>query len=245
MDGIMTAMDRTGFQDRTLDKVERLLGVLEELGRHPVLKGKLCMHGGTAINILMLDVPRLSIDADMSYIGAVEREQMLAERPTIERAIEEAIAFSGYTSSGNAGDHAGRTFHLRYSGDWGPDQIKIDLIYLNRSPLLAPLMRSCRLRPTLSVLAFSDLELVGGKVKALYDRVTARDIYDISNLKRYLDSLITEQPELGELCHKVMLYYASISKHFSLPLDKRVTDRFVGREDELKVQLYLYLSALR
>ncbi|MDR1015458.1 MAG: hypothetical protein LBL86_10870 [Coriobacteriales bacterium] len=60
MDGAVTAMDMTGFQDRALDKVERLLGVLEELGRHPALKGKLCMHGGTAINILMLDVPRLS-----------------------------------------------------------------------------------------------------------------------------------------------------------------------------------------
>jgi predicted nucleotidyltransferase component of viral defense system len=238
MDGIVTAIDMVGFQDRTLDKVERLLGVLEELGRHPVLKGKLCMHGGTAINIFMLDVPRLSIDADMSYIGAVEREQMLAERPAIERAVEEAVAFSGYTSGGNAGGHAGRTFHLRYLGDWGPDQIKIDLIYPNRSPLIAPLMRTCRLRPTLSVLAFSDLELIGGKVKALYDRVTARDIYDISNLKRYLDSLITEQPELGELCHKVMLYYASISKHFPLPVGKRVADRFAGREDELKAQLY-------
>jgi predicted nucleotidyltransferase component of viral defense system len=238
MDGKMTTIDTAGFQDRTLDKVERLLGVLEELGRHPVLKGKLCMHGGTAINILMLNAPRLSVDADMSYIGAVEREQMLAERPAIERAIEEAVAFSGYTSSGSAGDHAGRTFHLRYSGDWGPDQIKIDLIYLNRYPLLAPLMRPCRLRPTLSVLAFSDLELIGGKVKALYDRVTARDIYDISNLKRYLDSLIVKQPELGELSHKVMLYHASISKHFPLPFDGRVADRFAGRENELEAQLY-------
>ncbi|MDR1014456.1 MAG: nucleotidyl transferase AbiEii/AbiGii toxin family protein [Coriobacteriales bacterium] len=174
----------------------------------------------------------------MSYIGTVKKEQMLVERPAIERAVEEAAAFAGYTSSGNAGDHAGRTFHLRYSGDWGPDQIKIDLIYLNRSPLLAPLMRACRLRPMLSVLAFSDFELVGGKVKALYDRVAARDIYDISNLKHHLDSLVAEQPELGELCHKVMLYCASISRHFPLPLDKRVADRFAGRENELKAQLY-------
>jgi hypothetical protein len=73
------SIDTTGFQARTLDKVERLFNVLEELGRHPALKGKLCMHDGTAINMLMLDVPRLSVDIDMSYIGAVGRDQMLAD----------------------------------------------------------------------------------------------------------------------------------------------------------------------
>jgi predicted nucleotidyltransferase component of viral defense system len=238
MDGAVMMIDVADFRDRTLDKVQRLLTLLEELGRHPVLRGKLCLHGGTAINVFMLGVPRLSVDIDLSYIGAVSRKHMLVERPTIERGIEEVIAFSGYTASGSNGDHAGRTFHLRYNGDWGADQIKIDLIYLNRSPLLSPLMRPCHLRPTLSVLAFSDEELIGGKVKALYDRVAVRDLYDIANLKTYLDVLVAEQPEAATLCHKVILHYASISKHFPLSLSKRVRDKFVDRKDEIISQLY-------
>lgn len=32
------------FEPRTVDKVERLLGLLEELERHPGLKGKLALH---------------------------------------------------------------------------------------------------------------------------------------------------------------------------------------------------------
>ena len=85
----MGVVDTRGFQPRTLDKVDRLLDLLEEMQRHPDLRGKLAMHGGTAINLFMLDVPRLSVDIDISYVGTVPRDEMLAERPVIERAIEE------------------------------------------------------------------------------------------------------------------------------------------------------------
>ena len=43
-----------GFPPRTIDKVERLLDLLEEMGEHPLLRGKLALHGGTAINLFML-----------------------------------------------------------------------------------------------------------------------------------------------------------------------------------------------
>ena len=80
----MAELDSIDFQPRTLDKVERLLDLLEEFERHPDLKGKLSMHGGTAINLFMLGLPRLSVDIDISYIGAADRETMLTERPRIE-----------------------------------------------------------------------------------------------------------------------------------------------------------------
>lgn len=51
-------MDRLdAFNPRTVDKVERLFDVMEEFERHPDLKGKLAMFGGTAINLFMLDIP--------------------------------------------------------------------------------------------------------------------------------------------------------------------------------------------
>ena len=50
------------FPPRTLDKVERLLDLLAELDEHPLLAGKFALHGGTAINLFMLDVLRLSVD---------------------------------------------------------------------------------------------------------------------------------------------------------------------------------------
>jgi predicted nucleotidyltransferase component of viral defense system len=234
-----------GFQDSIVNKVERLLDLMGEVGRHPKLKGKLCMYGGTAINIFMLNVPRLSVDIDLAYVGELDREKMLAERPIIEEAIEEVVAFAGYTASGSSKDHAGRTFHLRYKGDWGADQIKIDLTYLNRVPLIQPVELSSFIRPSLSVLTFDEAELIGGKVKALYDRVAVRDLYDIANLKTYLDRKSEEQPRSITLAHKVILHYASISSHFPFPLEKRVTDSFSNRGSELVSYLYPMLREER
>ena len=182
----MGAVSMEGFAPRTVDKVERLLDLMEEMGRHPDLAGRLAMHGGTAINLFMLDVPRLSVDIDVSYVGAVSRDEMLAERPRIERGIEEVARYLGYDVPPTRSEHAGRTFMLCYRGDWGPDHVKVDCVFLNRSPLVPPAARPCAVRPNARVVTFCDAELAGGKVKALFDRVKVRDLYDVCNLERVL-----------------------------------------------------------
>lgn len=165
------------FPPRTLDKVERLLDLLAELDEHPMLRGKWALHGGTAINLFMLEVPRLSVDIDLSYIGALDRDAMLAERPAIERSIDEVARSQGYAVSGAPGGHAGRTFILNYRSQWGPDHVKIDCIYLNRFPLMAIERRTSTLRLELHVPLFADAELAGSKVKAFFDRVKVRDLW--------------------------------------------------------------------
>ena len=95
----------------------------------------------------MLDVPRLSVDIDISYIGEVSREGMLAERPSIESGIEAVARARGYAVEPSEGGRAGRTFMLRYRGDWGVDHVKVDCIYMNRSPILEPVMRETPVRP--------------------------------------------------------------------------------------------------
>lgn len=228
----MGAVDIGRFQPRTLDKVERLLDLLEEMQCHPNLKGKFAMHGGTAINLFMLSVPRLSVDIDISYVGALPKEEMLAERPSIEHAIEEVGKGQGYNVAAGEGGHAGRTFVLRYHTDWGPDHVKVDCIYMNRSPLFPVRARGCSLRPDTTIPMFEDAELAGGKVKALFDRVKIRDLYDISNLKRHFDSVA----DPNGLVHKTLLYYASVSACFPNDLEGR-SMRFVDKQGELESQL--------
>lgn len=140
----MDVMSTGEFEPRTVDKVERLLDLLDEMERHPALKDKLALHGGTAINLFMLDVPRLSVDIDVSYIGSVSREDMLVDKPRIETGIEAVAQALGYAVESHPGGHAGRTFLLRYRGDWGVDHVKVDCIYMNRSPIMVP---SCARRP--------------------------------------------------------------------------------------------------
>ena len=115
----MDVMSTDEFEPRIVDKVERLLDLLDEMECHPALKDKLALHGGTAINLFMLDVPRLSVDIDVSYIGSVSREDMLVDRPHIETGIEAVARALGYAVEPHSGGHAGRTFLLRYRGDWG------------------------------------------------------------------------------------------------------------------------------
>ena len=81
----------TGFRVEILEKVAQLLGLLDGFNRHPYLKGRLALKGGTALNLFVFDVPRLSIDIDLNYVGQLDRAAMLAERPEIERAIKAVL----------------------------------------------------------------------------------------------------------------------------------------------------------
>lgn len=229
----MDALDTSAFPPRTLDKVERLLDLMEEMGVHPDLRGKLAMHGGTAINLFLFGVPRLSVDVDVSYVGALDRDEMLLDRPAVERAIEEVGRAQGYSVSSGEGGHAGRSFVLGYRGDWGADHVKVDCIYMNRSPLLPLVSRRTSLRTGLEVVTFSDVELLGGKVKAFYDRVKVRDLYDMSNIAHWADERGAYD---DDLLHKVMLWSASVSARFPRGLRGR-SERFRKLEREMDEQL--------
>lgn len=88
----------TGFQAEPLEKVLHLLGLLEALRNHPFLGDRLVLKGGTAINLFVLDLARLSVDVDLNYIGAVDRKTMLAERPKVEKAVQAVCRRQGLTT---------------------------------------------------------------------------------------------------------------------------------------------------
>ena len=235
----MDIMSTDEFEPRTVDKVERLLDLLDEMERHPALKGKLALHGSTAINLFMLDVPRLSVDIDVSYIGSISREGMLADKPRIEEGIEAVARALDYAVEAHPGGHAGRTFLLRYRGDWGVDHVKVDCIYMNRSPIMVPVARETPVRPGAKVRTFADAELAAGKVKAFFNRVKVRDLYDVSNLLGVYGSL---EPDGQETAHRLALYYASLSACFPKPFEGRER-RFTDRLSELADQLYPMLRS--
>ena len=53
-----------GFIKDTLEKVYRLADILEYINTNILLKDKLALKGGTAINLLIFNLPRLSVDID-------------------------------------------------------------------------------------------------------------------------------------------------------------------------------------
>jgi Nucleotidyl transferase AbiEii toxin, Type IV TA system len=51
----------------------------------------MALKGGTALNLFVLDFPRLTVDIDLNYIGASDRATMLSERPRVEQALEQVF----------------------------------------------------------------------------------------------------------------------------------------------------------
>ena len=85
-----------GFVRDTFEKVCRLADVLAFLESDALLSKTLALKGGTAINLTIFDLPRLSVDIDLDYSENVPREEMLAQREIITERIRKYMAAAGY-----------------------------------------------------------------------------------------------------------------------------------------------------
>lgn len=88
-----------GFVRDTFEKVCRLSDVLSFMENDSLLSDCLALKGGTAINLTIFDLPRLSVDIDMDYSKNVSRDEMLEEREQINDRIRKYMAAFGYTLS--------------------------------------------------------------------------------------------------------------------------------------------------
>jgi len=103
-----------GFPAESLEKVLRLVELLDGLWSHPYLNGRLALKGGTALNLFLFDLPRLSVDIDLNYIGSSDREVMLTERPSVERAVQAVCKRCHLEVQRLPDEHAGGKWVIRY-----------------------------------------------------------------------------------------------------------------------------------
>ena len=87
----------TGFIRDNLEKVIRLSNILEFLVSNDNLKGKVVLKGGTAINLTVFDMPRLSVDIDLDYCINSDKDTMMADRTVIGQEILGYMQSNGYT----------------------------------------------------------------------------------------------------------------------------------------------------
>jgi predicted nucleotidyltransferase component of viral defense system len=174
--------DETGHQIGTLEKVMRLLNLLQEIARDSVLAERLVLKGGTALNVFHLGLDRLSVDIDLNYVGALDRTVMEAERPTVDAALNRLLVSQGYGIRRQPDEHAGGKWIGRYASALGGNgTLEIDVNYMAREPLFgATRMNSVPLgeMQARDVLVLDIHEIVAGKLVALIDRHAARDLFD-------------------------------------------------------------------
>lgn len=179
---------KTGFQTASLQKQMSLIVILREMQRHPLLNKAFVLRGGTAINMFWYDLPRLSVDIDLNYIGSPHKEVMQRERETLEKQLYRLLESLGVSVERKPDEHAGGKWRLRTANAFGGYfALEIDLNYIMRIPVWGVQSLSARSPdadfstdfPTVSVE-----ELFAGKIKALMDRSAARDLYDVFNLAK-------------------------------------------------------------
>jgi len=199
--------EATGFRPDVLEKVAHLLGLLDAIRSHPFLKGKLVLKGGTALNLFVFDVPRLSVDIDLNYVGAEDREAMLAERPKIEQAVQAVFAREGFTVRRMPEEHAGGKWALRYgiaTGQTG--NVDVDINFMYRIPLWPVTTRDSHpvgAWQATGIPVLDHHELAAGKLAALLARRQARDLFDSHRILR-MDNLERHRLRIGFVVYGAM-----------------------------------------
>lgn len=181
----------TGFSIDLFEKTARLLGLLDAIRSHPFLGPRVALKGGTALNLFILDTPRLSVDIDLNYVGAAAREVMLAERPRVDQAVLAICGREDLVVRRSPDEHAGGKWRLSYaSAGGGSGNVELDMNFLLRTPLWPVRPLDSRAVGSLRVAQVPVLdlhELAAGKLAALLSRSTSRDLFDACQLLRRQD----------------------------------------------------------
>ena len=160
------------------DAVRLLLAAAPEVFANDIF----AMKGGTAINLFVRDMPRLSVDIDVVYTPwQMPREQALAAIVDEIEAIAGRLAKRGMRTRKVASKDLGETKLLIDRDD---NQVKVEVNAVFRGTVLPVERRSLTPRTAemfgaeLDVPVLAIAELYGSKLVAAMDRQHPRDLFD-------------------------------------------------------------------
>jgi len=160
-------------------QVALLLSVLPEVAKEKCF----ALHGGTAINLFVRNMPRLSVDIDLTYLPIEDRATSLAN---IAQALERIKANIVKVVPNSRVLHKEDIGKLQISAN-GID-IKLEVNFVNRGtisdpremPLCAKAQESFEVFCAVPVV--SSGQLFGGKIIAALARQHPRDLFDVKYL---------------------------------------------------------------
>ena len=140
------------------------------------------LKGGTAINLFVRDMPRLSVDLDLVFSDhTLSRDKALARIQTSLRQASDGLKKRGFQTHASAAD-VGETKLLVRSGRI---EIKVEVNFVMRGTVRP--VRRASLTPTACEVLMADLDIpvvsledmYGGKLVAALDRQHPRDLFDV------------------------------------------------------------------
>ena len=164
-------------------QVSLLLDILPEVAKEDVF----ALHGGTAINLFCLNLPRLSVDIDLTYIPISQKRDVDLHniRSALER-IKERL--SKWVPAIRFSDSVRNEEELKLICTTSDAIVKIEVNQINRGVIAATdLVVLCdkaqqSFNKFCEVRIVSKKQLWGGKIIAALDRQHPRDLFDIRNL---------------------------------------------------------------
>lgn len=207
-----------GFNRDTFEKVLRLRTILEFLNTHEYMCEHLLLKGGTAINLTIFNLPRLSVDIDLDFIPNLTREETANERERLTEILKRYMSEQGYSlSDASRFSHSLDAFHYNYVNAAGNrDMIKIEINYSLRTHVLSSEDRvfiTDAFGEPIKVRTVAAMEIFAAKTNALISRAAARDLYDLitaeelCQYQREYESRVNEiEAQITELLHRRSLY---------------------------------------
>lgn len=148
--------------------------------------GMFALKGGTAINLFIRDMPRLSVDLDLVFpVYSQPRDEALARINELIRQATERLRARGFQTHTLAASDVGETKLLVRRGGI---EVKVEVNFVMRGTVNP--VRSAALSPAARESLLADLELpvvsledvYGGKLVAAMDRQHPRDLFDVMQL---------------------------------------------------------------
>ncbi len=170
---------RTVVLDRYVAQVRLLLGTLPIIAEETAF----ALKGGTAINLFHRDMPRLSIDIDLTYLPVADRPSSLRDiDKTLDRIPEMIVARNPRVRTRRIA--GGGDSHTRILVSDGQSQVKIETSPVMRGAVYPAKWTVASETVTehfgfvgTNVLSFEDL--YAGKLLAALDRQHPRDLFDV------------------------------------------------------------------
>ncbi|TWC78345.1 hypothetical protein FB593_11229 [Rhizobium sp. SJZ105] len=169
-------------RDRYMRQVELLVRTLPYIARQDVF----ALKGGTAINLFYRDMPRLSVDIDLTYLPIEDRETTLSGiDAALDRIRDDLLKnLRGVDVQRIAG---GGNNDTRVLVRKGTTEIKIETSPVARGTVHPPELRAVT-DGVAEAFGFAEMQVVsfedlfGGKLHAAVDRQHPRDLFDVKLL---------------------------------------------------------------
>jgi len=158
-------------------QVQLLMSVLPTVAKQTCF----ALKGGTAINLFVRDLPRLSVDIDLTYIEKGNRDESLSKIKQAMQSIQTDLQKRGFKVSESQKN--GVLTRILVSNK--ETQIKIETTPVMRETVHVPSMQT--VTPSVEEqFGFADMldfnDLYAGKLCAALDRQHPRDLYDVKLL---------------------------------------------------------------